>query len=172
MLQDRPNLPRSTSPHPSLSSSGSEEVRCSLDELDAVIATFDEEARQHHYSLSSVNNCTYPKTAERSSSGITWHCSALLTGSTDPADFATMTLRVARPRPHSVDQSNGNDNKASDREPEFPPPPPDLFATDNFVLPPPPPSVDNGALESGSLTQPNPQYSPIRSRVSRIFRKI
>ncbi|KAF7259476.1 hypothetical protein EG68_03780 [Paragonimus skrjabini miyazakii] len=164
MLQDRPNPPRSTSPHPSLSSSGSEEVRCSLDELDAVIATFDEEARQHHYSLSGINNWTCPKTAERRPSGVTWHCSALLTDSTDPADFATVTLRVARPRPHSVDQSNGSDTKTSGREPEFPPPPPDLFGTDNFVLPPPPPSVDNGALESGSLTQPKSQYSPIQSR--------
>ncbi|KAF5405621.1 hypothetical protein PHET_00683 [Paragonimus heterotremus] len=164
MLQDRPNLARSTSPHPSLSSSGSEEVRCSLDELDAVIATFDEEARQHHYSLSGVNNWTCAKTAEHKPSGVTWHCSALLTDSTDPADFATVTLRVARPRPHSVDQSKGNDSKASDREAEFPPPPPDLFGTDNFVLPPPPPSVDNGALESGSLTQPNSQCSPIQSR--------
>ncbi|KAF8567921.1 hypothetical protein P879_03601 [Paragonimus westermani] len=166
MLQDRPNLPRSASPHPSLSSSGSEEVRCSLDELDAVIATFDEEAKQHRYSLSGVNSWTCPKTAGRSPSGVTWHCSTLLTDSADPADFATMTLRVARPRPHSVDQSNGNDSKVYGREPEFPPPPPDLFGTDNFVLPPPPPSVDNGTLESGCLNQPNAQYSPVQTRNS------
>ncbi|KAA3675728.1 uncharacterized protein DEA37_0009401 [Paragonimus westermani] len=48
---------------------------------------------------------------------------------------------------------------------EFPPPPPDLFGTDNFVLPPPPPSVDNRTLEPGSLNQPNPQYSPVQSRM-------
>ncbi|KAA3675729.1 uncharacterized protein DEA37_0009400 [Paragonimus westermani] len=97
----------------------SEEVRCSLDELDAVIATFDEEARQHRYSLSGVNNWTCPKSAGRSPSGVTWDCSALLTDSTDPADFATVTLRVARPRPHSVDQSNRNDSKVYGREPDL-----------------------------------------------------
>ncbi|CAH8431836.1 unnamed protein product [Heterobilharzia americana] len=37
------------SPHPSLGSFGSEEVRCSLDELDAVIATYDDydDSRRH-----------------------------------------------------------------------------------------------------------------------------
>lgn len=36
--------------------SSSEEVRCSLDELDAVIATFDEEAKQHCQSLSQLRS--------------------------------------------------------------------------------------------------------------------
>nr|CAH8822175.1 unnamed protein product [Trichobilharzia regenti] len=46
------------SPHPSLGSFG-EEVRCSLDELDAVIATYDDENNNHNHnnSVVDVNNC-------------------------------------------------------------------------------------------------------------------
>ncbi|CAH8824292.1 unnamed protein product [Trichobilharzia szidati] len=86
------------SPHPSLGSFGSEEVRCSLDELDAVIATYDDDENNNHNnnSIVDVNNCrrqlfTSPLTVATNSTDYST-CSTFIPSSTSSNLFSSHQL--------------------------------------------------------------------------------
>ncbi|TPP57786.1 hypothetical protein FGIG_11913 [Fasciola gigantica] len=125
----------------------SEEVRCSLDELDAVIATFDEEARKHCQSLSRLRSDTptlaNSRVQRRGSLSLE---GTFISGTADSLDYTSATLRNPRikrldlaPVQATENFPTRNDASPSFVEDDFPPPPPDAFAPENFILPPPSP---------------------------------
>ncbi|KAG5441668.1 hypothetical protein CSKR_200016 [Clonorchis sinensis] len=181
----RCTLNRSTSPHPSVSSSGSEEVRCSLDELDAVIATYDDgSGRQNaqdntskaaiccpvnHVSSSFGKRITDSRQNETRRSSCTFLENERLLGAVDSTDYSTATLRNPRrqsDREPSVElHASRTTGSFHTVEPEFPPPPPvETFAPDSFILPPPPSAIsDPKALRT---FQPGGVTGPIYVRTS------
>ncbi|TGZ63806.1 hypothetical protein CRM22_006696 [Opisthorchis felineus] len=176
---------RSTSPHPSVSSSGSEEVRCSLDELDAVIATYDDgSGRQNaqentgkaavccplnHVSSSFGKRIPDSLHNEARRGSCTFLDNERLSGAADSTDYSTATLRNPRrqsDREPSIElHSSRTTGSFHTVEPEFPPPPPvETFTPDSFILPPPPSVIsDPKALRT---FQPGGVTGPIYVRTS------
>ncbi|CAL8069155.1 unnamed protein product [Calicophoron daubneyi] len=177
------NGKRSASPHSSVGSSGSEEVRCSLDELDAVIATFDEEARRQRYSLACMGSSSANKDSQNlnptDSTDFRRHSVSeanSFSTSTEPCEYSTATLCNRRHNSNntSLQQKDPPDTGVdcnqmpsySEDSEEFPPPPPDLFASDNFVLPPPPVQpTTNGSVVPLTISSPKSETQPHRSNV-------
>lgn len=125
-----------------------EELHYSLDKLDEVISTFDEESAHHiisHYNITKSNNKN--KYLAIQSSAVT------LSGSFNNTDSTMSTFGKSQRHSYEVSALTKLNVVTGPDDIELIPPPPDSFRSEYFSLPPPPlPHPESSLLVKNSCT--------------------